>query len=142
MHWRRSRIREKYERTHIYIAHRICHWLHPLPLDMYRLAIARLTRPAAKSYIQTTAVAHRTHIRFKSYTSEIEKEKKARLERFDDLQRDWDARILTYEELKLKTQQPTPVRQGHVGLFHGDVDASVRILSSLTSASQTKSSKG
>ena len=109
---------------------------------MFRLAIARLSRPTARSCIQTTVVAHRPFIRFKSYTSEIEKEKKARLERFDDLQRDWDARILTYEELKLKTQQPTPVRQGHIGVFLGDVDASVRIPSSLTSASQTKSSKG
>ncbi|KAF8735747.1 hypothetical protein AX14_001535 [Amanita brunnescens Koide BX004] len=75
---------------------------------MYRIAIARLARPAARPHIQTTVVAHRPFIRFKSDKSEIEKEKKARLERFDDLQRDWDARILTYEELKQKTQHPTP----------------------------------
>lgn len=31
------------------------------------------------------------------------------LRRQDDLQRDWDAKELTYEELKLRTEQPTPV---------------------------------
>lgn len=84
---------------------------------MYRIAIARLARPAARPHIQTTVVAHRPFIRFKSDKSEIEKEKKARLERFDDLQRDWDARILTYEELKQKTQHPTPVRKGPASVF-------------------------
>jgi len=34
--------------------------------------------------------------------------KKAALEREDDLQRDWDARILSYEELLPKTQSPSP----------------------------------
>lgn len=31
------------------------------------------------------------------------------LEKQDDLQRDWDAKELTYEELKPMTQQPSPV---------------------------------
>ncbi|KXN84782.1 Putative thiosulfate sulfurtransferase, mitochondrial [Leucoagaricus sp. SymC.cos] len=34
--------------------------------------------------------------------------KKQALERQDDLQRDWDAKILTYEELLPLTQSPTP----------------------------------
>ncbi|KZT74829.1 Rhodanese-like protein [Daedalea quercina L-15889] len=33
---------------------------------------------------------------------------KQQLEAQDDLRRDWDARILSYEELKPKTQQPSP----------------------------------
>lgn len=36
--------------------------------------------------------------------------RKEALEREDDLQRDWDANILTYEELLPITESPTPVR--------------------------------
>lgn len=36
--------------------------------------------------------------------------KKAALERQDDLQRDWDAKKLTYEEFLPRTQNPSPVR--------------------------------
>ena len=35
--------------------------------------------------------------------------RKAMLRRHDDLQRDWDAKEITYEELKPRTEQPTPV---------------------------------
>lgn len=35
--------------------------------------------------------------------------KKAALERLDDLQRDWDAKIITYEDLVPITESPTPV---------------------------------
>jgi len=35
--------------------------------------------------------------------------KKAALEKQDDLQRDWDAKVLPYEEFLLKTQNPSPV---------------------------------
>ena len=35
--------------------------------------------------------------------------RRAALEAKDDLQRDWDAKVLSYEELKPKTQQPSPV---------------------------------
>ena len=37
--------------------------------------------------------------------------KKAALEREDDLQRDWDAKPISYEELLPKTQSPTFVSQ-------------------------------
>lgn len=36
---------------------------------------------------------------------------KEALKRNDDLQRDWDARLLTYEQMKPKTQSPTPVSE-------------------------------
>ncbi len=35
---------------------------------------------------------------------------KAARERADDLIRDWDAKVITYEELKPKTESPSPVR--------------------------------
>lgn len=38
---------------------------------------------------------------------------KEQLEAQDDLRRDWDARILSYEELKPKTQQPSLVSRVH-----------------------------
>ncbi|TFY69061.1 hypothetical protein EVJ58_g634 [Rhodofomes roseus] len=42
------------------------------------------------------------------YNSSQPKFDKKELEAQDDLRRDWDARILSYEELKPKTQQPSP----------------------------------
>lgn len=36
--------------------------------------------------------------------------KKQRLRAQDDLQRDWDAAELSYEDVKPRTEQPTPVR--------------------------------
>lgn len=35
--------------------------------------------------------------------------KKAALEREDDLRRDWDAKVISYAELLPKTQSPSPV---------------------------------
>lgn len=40
--------------------------------------------------------------------------KKAALEREDDLQRDWDAKVVSYVELLPKTQSPSPVSQDRV----------------------------
>ena len=40
--------------------------------------------------------------------------KKAALEREDNLQRDWDAKPISYEELLPKTQSPSPVSQERV----------------------------
>lgn len=42
--------------------------------------------------------------------------KKAALERQDDLQRDWDAKVISYAELLPKTQSPSPVSQERVFL--------------------------
>ncbi len=79
---------------------------------MYRIAIARLPGAASRSIVRTAVVANRPPVRFNSsgFKPQTPSEKKATLERLDDLRRDWDARILTYEELKPKTQNPTPVR--------------------------------
>jgi hypothetical protein len=42
--------------------------------------------------------------------------RKAALEREDDLRRDWDAKVVSYEELLPKTQNPSPVSQERVFL--------------------------
>ena len=44
--------------------------------------------------------------------------KKASLEKQDDLQRDWDAKILTYEEFLPRTQNPAPVRSEAFTICH------------------------
>ncbi|KAK2462085.1 hypothetical protein APHAL10511_006548 [Amanita phalloides] len=79
---------------------------------MYRVAAARLAGPAIRSYALTTAVARRpistTAIRFNSSQLSEKQARKEALERIDDLRRDWDAIILTYEQLKPKIKSPTP----------------------------------
>ncbi|KAF8624783.1 hypothetical protein AX15_005673 [Amanita polypyramis BW_CC] len=83
---------------------------------MFFISTARLTRPATRLHIPNAAAVRRpvsaAAIRFNSSQSKTQspdkQAKKEALERFDDLQRDWDARILTYDELKPKTQSPTP----------------------------------
>jgi hypothetical protein len=52
----------------------------------------------------------------KSVKSPKELAKKAALEREDNLQRDWDASVVSYEELLSKTQSPSPVSQDRVFL--------------------------
>ena len=47
-----------------------------------------------------------------------ELQKKAALERHDDLQRDWDAKIITYEDLVPITESPTPVHIPCTHEFH------------------------
>ncbi|KAI0786021.1 Rhodanese-like protein [Abortiporus biennis] len=44
-------------------------------------------------------------VRFES--DDAKAQRRAALDAKDDLQRDWDAKVLTYEELKPKTLQPT-----------------------------------
>jgi hypothetical protein len=41
---------------------------------------------------------------------------RAAIERQDDLQRDWDAQKLTYEEFLPRTQNPSPVRSQFVSI--------------------------
>lgn len=50
-------------------------------------------------------------VRFESNeaSSEAKDPRKQLLEARDDLQRDWDAKEITYEILKQRTLQPTPV---------------------------------
>ncbi|CAA7264702.1 unnamed protein product [Cyclocybe aegerita] len=91
---------------------------------MYRGALARSVRTASRSHAVSftafrPAAAH--FIRFNSTATPPASDssskppktpeqlaKKAALERQDDLQRDWDAKILTYEELLPRIQNPSP----------------------------------
>ena len=47
----------------------------------------------------------------------LEERKKAALEREDNLQRDWDAKPILYEDLLPKTQSPSPVSQERIFLY-------------------------
>jgi hypothetical protein len=85
---------------------------------MYRAAL-RVTGTAIRPCLSNVTTAGRrfsaSTIHFNSSqppkTEWTDKQaRRATLEKIDDLQRDWDARILKYEELKPKTQSPTPVR--------------------------------
>lgn len=43
------------------------------------------------------------------YKTTVSPDVKKQIQEQDELRRDWDAKILSYEELKPKTQQPSPV---------------------------------
>lgn len=53
--------------------------------------------------------------------------KKAALEREDDLQRDWDAKVISYVELWPKTQSPSPVSQERVLLLRIESYVSISV---------------
>ncbi|KAI0735396.1 Rhodanese-like protein [Earliella scabrosa] len=77
---------------------------------MLRLALSRSVHVARATALPRPAlISSRTalqHVRFES--SKVSDERKKVLEAQNDLQRDWDAKVITYEELKPKTVQPSP----------------------------------
>jgi hypothetical protein len=85
---------------------------------MFRSTVIRTARTATRSFALRPAVASFNAIRLNSTQTPSTKPpktpeqlaKKAVLERQDDLQRDWDAKVIPYEEFLLKTQNPSPVR--------------------------------
>lgn len=78
---------------------------------MLRLTLARSAALARiASHARVSIVAPRValqQIRYES--SKTPEERKKMLDQRADLQRDWDAKVITYEELKPKTLQPSPV---------------------------------
>ncbi len=56
---------------------------------------------------EVSSPLHQLPIRLGS--TEAPDPRRAALEAKDNLQRDWDAKVLSYDELKPKTQQPSPV---------------------------------
>ncbi|KAK7064420.1 Rhodanese-like domain-containing protein [Favolaschia claudopus] len=79
---------------------------------MLRLTALRATRGALKPRVFRPVTLARTVQRFESNLPPLEPEKhaaarKAAQEVSDNLQRDWDAKIITYEELLPKTQSPS-----------------------------------
>jgi len=61
-----------------------------------------LARPAARTTLSLPRLANVAR-----YESTISPERKKALDEQKKLRQDWDARVLTYEELKPKTQQPS-----------------------------------
>ncbi|KAI8995320.1 Rhodanese-like protein [Trametes punicea] len=76
---------------------------------MLRLAVARnaiATRAAIRA--SPCGAAPRLALQLRRGFTKVSEERKKALEARDNLQRDWDARVITYEELKPKTLQPSP----------------------------------
>ena len=85
--------------------------VHVSDIAMLRLTLARSAALARiASHARVSIVAPRValqQIRYES--SKTPEERKKMLDQRADLQRDWDAKVITYEELKPKTLQPSPV---------------------------------
>ncbi|CDO72433.1 hypothetical protein BN946_scf184977.g133 [Trametes cinnabarina] len=77
---------------------------------MFRLAFSRSATAAraAATYIRPTSLSPRVSLQLRHESTQASDERKKALEARDDLQRDWDAKEITYEELKPKTLQPSP----------------------------------
>ncbi|KAF8640905.1 hypothetical protein AX17_000553 [Amanita inopinata Kibby_2008] len=81
---------------------------------MFRTTLVRAVKPTLKPGIANAVLGCRSTLavsmRFNSSqpTPQTKQAIKEAIKKNDDLQRDWDARILTYAELKPKTQNPTP----------------------------------
>jgi len=70
-------------------------------------SIALAGKPAVASFVRLNS--SETLPSTKKPKTPEELQKKAALERLDDLQRDWDAKIISYEDLVPITESPTPV---------------------------------
>ncbi|KAH9949021.1 Rhodanese-like protein [Amylocystis lapponica] len=74
---------------------------------MWRITLTRSVLVSQTVRCARPSVLPRTAL-YRSARYESQDARKEWLEKNDDLQRDWDAKELSYEELKPKTQQPTP----------------------------------
>ncbi|KAJ7357130.1 endoplasmic reticulum protein [Mycena albidolilacea] len=91
---------------------RFDHVLQTQTLAMFRIVTLRAAKAALRPQVFKPVTLARTIQRFESTLSPPEPDKhaaarKAAQERSDDLQRDWDAKVITYEELLPKTQSPS-----------------------------------
>ncbi|KAI0768496.1 Rhodanese-like protein [Trametes elegans] len=76
---------------------------------MLRLAFARTNTVALNvAHVRTTLVSPRVILHFRHESTKAPEERVKLHEARNDLQRDWDAKVITYEELKPKTLQPSP----------------------------------
>ena len=80
-------------------------------ISLARTAAMRLARPTPA--LSARVVLPRLSPTVRHYSAKPSLTEKQQLEAQDDLRRDWDARVLSYEELKPKTQQPSPVSRVH-----------------------------
>jgi len=79
---------------------------------MFRVAILRASalsrsRVALRPSMVQALVQHPCHQTVRTQSSDATDPRRVALDAKDDLQRDWDAKTLTYEELKPKTLQPS-----------------------------------
>ncbi|KAG5648153.1 hypothetical protein DXG03_006107 [Asterophora parasitica] len=63
---------------------------------------------ASRPCVATFPVRFNSTVPTKAPLTPAEQARKEALKRSDDLQRDWDAKEITYEELKPRTESPTP----------------------------------
>ncbi|KAG6832204.1 hypothetical protein H0H92_004169 [Tricholoma furcatifolium] len=83
---------------------------------MFRVAIGRSVRAASRqSYLLVSRPSFALQARFESngppppkIRTPEQQAKKDALDRRDEIQRDWDAKIITYAELKPRTESPVP----------------------------------
>ncbi|KAL1952175.1 hypothetical protein VTO73DRAFT_1324 [Trametes versicolor] len=76
---------------------------------MFRLALARSAGTARTvSHVRAPVVSPRIALGLRHESTKVSDERKKVLQARDALQGDWDAKEITYEELKPKTQQPSP----------------------------------
>lgn len=81
---------------------------------MFRTAAFRASTRATQRLATTaTRAAHPrplVALRFNSNLSPVDDARKAAQKAQNELQRDWDAKVITYNELKPKTDSPSTVR--------------------------------
>ncbi|KAI0639193.1 Rhodanese-like protein [Trametes polyzona] len=76
---------------------------------MHRLAFARSAAVARSlTHVRAPVVSPRIVLQARYESTKTPDERKKALEARDKLQADWDAKVITYEELKPKTLQPSP----------------------------------
>ncbi|KAI0757219.1 Rhodanese-like protein [Daedaleopsis nitida] len=116
---------------------------------MLRLTLARsATLAQAAVHTRASIVSTRVALQQVRYeSSKVPDDKKKVLEAKNNLQRDWDAKVITYEELKPKTLQPSPdkylidVREPDE-VLQGSIPSAVNLpLSVLSSALHLRSSE-
>lgn len=78
---------------------------------MLRLAFARSVAVArAVPHVRPPVASVRLAVQqIRHESSKVSDERRQALKARDDLQRDWDASVITFEQLKPKTLQPSPV---------------------------------
>ncbi len=87
------------------------HLLRPIIVNHYRLNSTQAPPDAPPTAATSSATVTK-----RERTPE-ELAKRATLQKRDDIQRDWDAKVLTYEEFLPKTQNPSPVRLSRFDSF-------------------------
>ena len=87
-------------------------------VHMFRTALIQVSRSSPRHISLASSRVFNQHYFLHFVRGKTDDARKARLEHRHDLQRDWDARILTYAEVKPKTLSPTPVKHSLFTLIY------------------------